>query len=193
MVVQLTADLLVGGSNPGRVNMAPLPPPTVDPPGFEPPTENFASAALPFDRRLCDSDEPPHCLEPSEFLFVLPLGARLRCCVGPWSWLWLRPGFWDVKMLGTRILIKTQKKNYLCTHFLACAIGVNVVGTNAWYLLHLCGGCGAHAGDLLQFFHGFTPFLLWCSTFVSHAFPSSHMQAHTNKYEENTQLQLLKQ
>ena len=32
---------------------------------------------------------------------------------------------------------QNSKKNYLCTHFLACAIGVNVVGTNAWYLLHL--------------------------------------------------------
>ena len=51
-----------------------------------------------------------HC---SEFLFVLPLGARLQCCVGPWSWLWLRLGFWDVKMLGTRILIKTQKKSFV--------------------------------------------------------------------------------
>ena len=29
------------------------------------------------------------------------------------------------------------QKNYLGTHFLACAFGVNVVGTNAWYLLHL--------------------------------------------------------
>ena len=32
---------------------------------------------------------------------------------------------------------QNSKKNYWCTHFLACAIGVNVVGTNAWYLLHL--------------------------------------------------------
>ena len=111
-----------------------------------------------------------------------PLGPGLRCCVGPWSWLWLRLGFWDVKMLGTRIRIKTQE-NYLCTHFLACAIGINVVGTNAWYLLHLCGSCGAHASHLLQFFHGFTPFLLWCSTFVSHAFLSTyqHTIANTKK------------
>ena len=42
-----------------------------------------------------------------------PLGPGLRCCVGPWSWLWLRLGFWDVKMLGTRILIKTQKKLFV--------------------------------------------------------------------------------
>ena len=31
---------------------------------------------------------------------------------------------------------------------------------------------------LLQFFHAVTLFLLWCSTFVSHAFPSPHMQAY---------------
>ena len=38
---------------PRSVN-APAPPPmTVGRPGFEPPTENFASAVLPFDRRLC--------------------------------------------------------------------------------------------------------------------------------------------
>ena len=37
---------------------------------------------------------------------------------------------------GREFSSKLQKK-YLCTHFLACAIGVNVVGTNAWYLLHL--------------------------------------------------------
>ena len=67
MVMQLTGDLLVGGSNPDQANMAPPPPPpTVGQLGFEPPTENFASAALPVDRRRCDSDMPPHCLEPSE-------------------------------------------------------------------------------------------------------------------------------
>ena len=65
-VMHLTADLLVGGPNPDRANMAPLPPPTVGRPGFKPPPENFASAALPFDWRWCDSDMPPHCLEPSE-------------------------------------------------------------------------------------------------------------------------------
>ena len=47
--MQLTADLLVGGLNPDRANMAPLPPPTVGRPGFEPPTENFAPKTL---RRL---------------------------------------------------------------------------------------------------------------------------------------------
>ena len=59
MVMQLTGILLVGVSNPGRVNSTPPPPPTVGRPGFEPLTENFASAALPFDRRLCDSDKLP--------------------------------------------------------------------------------------------------------------------------------------
>ena len=59
MVMQLTAIFLVGGSNPGRAKMAV--PPKVSRPGFEPPTENFASAVLPFDRRLCDSDNLPHC------------------------------------------------------------------------------------------------------------------------------------
>ena len=72
MVVQLTGVFLVGGSNPGRVNTAPLPPPIIGRPGFEPPTENFASAALPFDRRWCDSDMPPHCLEPSERKLLTP-------------------------------------------------------------------------------------------------------------------------
>ena len=63
MVMQLTGVFMVGSSNPGRANMAlPLPPPTVGRPGFEPPNENFVSAALPFDRRWCDSDRPPHCL-----------------------------------------------------------------------------------------------------------------------------------
>ena len=91
----------------------------------------------------------------------------------------------------TRFLVK-NKKNSLCMHFLACAIGVNVVGTQAWYLLHLCGGCGAHVSHLLQLFHASTPVFLWFSTFVSYAFPSSHMQAHNSKYEEDAQLQLLK-
>ena len=66
MVVLLTGVFCVGSLNPGRVNTAPLPPPTVRRPGFEPPTENFALAALLFDRRWCDNDMPPHCLEPSE-------------------------------------------------------------------------------------------------------------------------------
>ena len=72
MVMQLTGVFLVGGSNPGQVNTAPPLPPTVGQPGFEPPTENFASAALPFDRRLCDSDKLPHCLEPSERKLLTP-------------------------------------------------------------------------------------------------------------------------
>ena len=72
MVMQLTGAFLVGGSNPGRGNKAPPPTPTVSRPGFEPPTENCVSAALPLDRRLCDSDELPHCLEPSERKFLTP-------------------------------------------------------------------------------------------------------------------------
>ena len=72
MVMQLNADLLFGGSNPNWANMATLPPLTVGRPGFEPPTENFVSAALPFDRRWCDSDMPPHCLEPSERKLLTP-------------------------------------------------------------------------------------------------------------------------
>ena len=72
MAMQLPAAILVGGSNPGRVNTPPPPPPTVDRPGFEPPIENFASAALPFDRRLCDSDPLPYCLEPSEQKLLTP-------------------------------------------------------------------------------------------------------------------------
>ena len=55
----------------------------------------------------------------------------------------------------TPVLVKKIQTNSLCMHFLACAIGVNVVGTHAWYLLHLCGGCGAHVSHLLQFFHAF--------------------------------------
>ena len=73
MVTQLTRVFLVGGSNPGRVHTAPPPPPTVGRLGFEPPTENFASAALPFNRQLCDSDKLPQCLGgPSERKLLTP-------------------------------------------------------------------------------------------------------------------------
>ena len=72
MVMQPTVGLLVGGSNPGGVNTAPTPPPTVGRPGFEPPTENFATAALLSDQRLCDSEVLPHCLEPSERKLLTP-------------------------------------------------------------------------------------------------------------------------
>ena len=65
MVMRLPAVLMVGGSNPSPANLAPPPPPTVRQLGFEPPTKNFAPAALPFDRQWCESDMPPHCLEPS--------------------------------------------------------------------------------------------------------------------------------
>ena len=73
MVMQLTGVFLVGGSNPGRMNAAPPPPlPPVGRPGFEPPTKNLAWAEIPFDRRLCDSDKLPHCLEPSERKVLTP-------------------------------------------------------------------------------------------------------------------------
>ena len=39
MVKQPTAGFFVGGSNPGRANMVAAPPPTVDQPRLEPPTE----------------------------------------------------------------------------------------------------------------------------------------------------------
>ena len=76
MVVQPTGATLVGGSNPGRANFAP-PPPSPPPPkvsrtGFEPPTENFTSAALPFDQQLYVSDMRPHCLEPFERKLLTP-------------------------------------------------------------------------------------------------------------------------
>ena len=64
MVMQMIGIFLVGGLNPSRVHTPPPPPPTVSRPGFEPPTKKFASAPLPFDRRLFDSDKLPHCLEP---------------------------------------------------------------------------------------------------------------------------------
>ena len=41
-------------------------------PTREPPTKNFSSAALPFDRRLCDNDKLPHCLEPSKQKLLTP-------------------------------------------------------------------------------------------------------------------------
>ena len=67
----------------------------------------------------------------------------------------------DTRMGGplTRIVVK-NKKNSLRTHILACGIGSNLVGTNALYLLHLCGGCGAHVGHLLQFLHAFALFFV---------------------------------
>ena len=64
MVMQPTQVRMVGGSNPGRLILTPPPPLKVSRPGFEPPTENIASAALPFDRRWSQSAELPHCLKP---------------------------------------------------------------------------------------------------------------------------------
>ena len=74
MVMQLTAAFFVGGSNPAGVNTPPPPPPppTVNRPGFELPTKNFVSAALPFDQQLFDSRKLPHCLEPDQKLLTPP-------------------------------------------------------------------------------------------------------------------------
>ena len=64
---------LVGGSNPGRANFTPPPPPPkVSRLGFEPPTEIFPFAALPFDQQLCVGDVHPHCLEASEQKLLNP-------------------------------------------------------------------------------------------------------------------------
>ena len=73
MVMQLASDILVGGSNPGKVTITPPPaPPTVVRPGFEPPTKNIGTAALPLDGRLCYSNQLPHCLQPFERKLLTP-------------------------------------------------------------------------------------------------------------------------
>ena len=46
MVMQPTADFLVGGSNPGRANMAAALAMTVDRQGFEPPTQKSAARCV---------------------------------------------------------------------------------------------------------------------------------------------------
>ena len=44
----------------------------------------------------------------------------------------------------TRGLVKNPKKIFFFVYaFSSLCIGVNVMGTHVWYLLHLCGGCGA--------------------------------------------------
>ena len=68
MVMQLATNVLVGGSNPGRANMAPAPPMAVGQPGFNRRPKPLQSAALPLDRRF----GPPHCLEPSERKLLTP-------------------------------------------------------------------------------------------------------------------------
>ena len=52
--MQPTGVPLVGGSIPGWTNLAQPPALKVSLSGFEPPTANFTSAALPLDHRLCD-------------------------------------------------------------------------------------------------------------------------------------------
>ena len=63
-------------ATPGPLHTPPLPPPTVSQPWFKLPAETFASAVLPFDRRLFESDKLPRFLEPSErkrlTLFIPP-------------------------------------------------------------------------------------------------------------------------
>ena len=67
MVMQPTAEFLVGGSNPGRANMAAALAMTVDGQGFETPTQKYHST-----RVCCDSNMPPHCLEPSDHELLTP-------------------------------------------------------------------------------------------------------------------------
>ena len=65
MVMHPAGVLLVGGSNPDLVNLAPPPPPPkFGVPGFEPPTGEYMPAALPLDQQLCASGVLPRCLEP---------------------------------------------------------------------------------------------------------------------------------
>ena len=68
MVMQPTADFLVGGSNPGWANMAAAAARRRQ--SFDQDSncqlKNLQSTALPFDWGWCDSNKPPHCLEPSE-------------------------------------------------------------------------------------------------------------------------------
>ena len=76
MVMQQTTDFLVGGSNPGEVNMTP-PPPAAAPNEYPAPGSDQRSlvshpAALPFDQRLYGSLHLPHCLEPSERKLLTP-------------------------------------------------------------------------------------------------------------------------
>ena len=74
MVVQPTRVSMVGGSNSSKVNFTPPPPPPpkVSRPGFEPRTENFASAVLPFHQQLCVGGVCPRCLEPFERNLLTP-------------------------------------------------------------------------------------------------------------------------
>ena len=77
MVMQQVADFLVGGSNPGEVNMPPPPPPAAAPKEY--PTQGSNQrllvphpAALPFDQQLYGSLHVPHCLEPSQRKLLTP-------------------------------------------------------------------------------------------------------------------------
>ena len=76
MVMQQAMDFLVGGSNPGEVNMPP-PPPAAVPKEYPARGSNQRplvphSAALPSDQQLYDSLHLPHCLEPSKRKLLTP-------------------------------------------------------------------------------------------------------------------------
>ena len=76
MVKQRSVKFLVGGSNPGEVNMPPPPPaaaPKVYPArGSNQPLLVPHPAALPFDQQLYGSLHLPHCLEPSQRKLLTP-------------------------------------------------------------------------------------------------------------------------
>ena len=80
MVMQQVADFLVGGSNPGEVNMPPPPPkvPAAAAPKVHPARGSNQRllaphpAALPFDQQLYANLHLPHCLEPSQRKLLTP-------------------------------------------------------------------------------------------------------------------------
>ena len=76
MVMQQVVEFLVGGSNPGEVNMPP-PPPAAAPKVYPARGSNQRPliphpAALPFDQQLYGSLHLPHCLEPSQRKLLTP-------------------------------------------------------------------------------------------------------------------------
>ena len=76
MVMQLTGVFMVGGSNPGRANMALPPPPTADDSRLTRiRTADLKSCSRPRYHSTgvwCYSCIPPHCLEPSERKLLTP-------------------------------------------------------------------------------------------------------------------------
>ena len=69
MVMQRPMDFLVGGSNPGTVNMPPRPQKS-GPTRIR--TAELRPAVLPFDQQLCVNNMLPHCLEPSQQKLLTP-------------------------------------------------------------------------------------------------------------------------